>query len=160
MIQAPTYYSRVFDPQAFPKVVAAFVDKVRELAAHDPSIKAIAACGNSGVPVAAAASCLTGLSLIVVRKANEPLTHSGSRVTGYIGEGRYIIVDDLIDSGGTLRNIDESIRACRDGFPGTLEPAIVVLYQAGDYPRDPFIFRPDLRVDIVSIKPAIDGALR
>lgn len=150
MISVPSYYRKAFDPNTFQSTVKVLVEKVTEMVAKDPQIKAIAASGNSGVPVAAAAAFASGLALTVVRKKNEPLTHSATRVTGYIGPGKYIIVDDLISSGATMRHVVTSIDEFRSeevpSGAGYLEPAAIVLYS--DFWRYEMPFKLTERIEI------------
>jgi hypothetical protein len=124
----PSYTRAVFDRDEFPHLVERFAGFI----AKHPAITALAACGNSGVPLAAALAYKLGLGLIVVRKPHEQLTHDGKPVTGYAGPGKFLVVDDCIDSGDTVRHIVQSISSYGEnhgygvGFEAT--PYAIALY--------------------------------
>ena len=70
--------------------------------------QAIACCGLSGLLLGTAIADRLGLDLIVVRKKDDKSTHSSIVVEG-VAAGSYIIVDDLIFTGKTMKYIIESI---------------------------------------------------
>lgn len=74
----------------------------------------VAVTGKSGIALAFATLALVHFPIMVVRKAHEQ-SH-GNRVEGTNGHNvqRYIVLDDFVCSGQTLRNIREAI----EGYGG------------------------------------------
>lgn len=68
-------------------------------------------CGMSGAVFAPALTVLLGKQMIMVRKAKDyrPFTHSEFQVEGYRNVKRYIIVDDLVSTGDSVRRMAEKI---------------------------------------------------
>ena len=110
------YLGAALDPERRPGVLA-WLEKV--LGRLD--IDAIAFCGMSGALVAPAVAHELGLNLVMVRKHK---AHSASRVEGSRPIKRYVIVDDLVARGTTVRRI---LREVEEFSPGA-EPAALVLY--------------------------------
>jgi adenine/guanine phosphoribosyltransferase-like PRPP-binding protein len=83
---------------------------IRELAAalKGHQFDAIAFRGMSGALVAPSLALRLNKTLLMVRKDKE--THSYYQVEGDWAARRYVIVDDLIDSGETVATIFEQIR--------------------------------------------------
>lgn len=81
---------------------------VRFLDKHKIEYDTIAFRGMSGALYASALALATGKNLIMVRKSGAE-THSGYGVEGFADAQRYLIVDDLIDSGSTCRAIERGI---------------------------------------------------
>ena len=72
---------------------------------------AIACRGVSGLMIAAPVALLLDKPLIVVRKSIEG-SHSSFMVEGYLPRRlRYIIIDDFVETGDTIRQIIEEISA-------------------------------------------------
>lgn len=98
----------------------------------------IAVTGTSGVIMGAVVSALTGIPLIVVRKGTEK-SHSSYRVEGFAKPfGTYIILDDLIATGDTMKYIQNSIneRAPIDEAPIPMICLGVILYHGKDSEPD------------------------
>jgi len=74
---------------------------------HANKFDAIAVCGMSMALVAPTIADRLNKNLILVRKGGER-THSDLRVEG-VRDGRYIIIDDIIDTGDTLLRVTEQI---------------------------------------------------
>ena len=72
--------------------------------------EAIAFRGMSGALIAPTVALRLKKTLIMVRKP-ETVTHSRMRVEGDSGAKRYIIIDDLISTGDTVRQIQWDIKA-------------------------------------------------
>lgn len=73
---------------------------------------AIAFRGMSGALIAPVLSFLTGKPLLMVRKPKSVEDgHSFYRVEGYSAAKHYVIVDDLISSGDTIRQIKSLVRS-------------------------------------------------
>jgi adenine/guanine phosphoribosyltransferase-like PRPP-binding protein len=83
-------------------------------------IQAIAGRGVSGIVPAAVVSAAYGLDLIIVRKPRED-KHTTLNAQGPLKEVEsYVIVDDLIDSGLTIRRIIAAM--------GNRQPEAILLY--------------------------------
>ncbi len=97
----------VYDPEKLRDTVYRISCEIRELPTKP---KFIAVRGVSGVSIGAAVSYYTSIPLVVVRKDSEQ-THSNGTVQGlYELCGDYVIVDDLIDSGATVRAIARELK--------------------------------------------------
>lgn len=70
--------------------------------------KAIACRGFSGMIVAPLVAAEMQTHLIAVRKP-EKNNHSSRDLEGYVGGGGYAIIDDLIDTGATIREIHAAV---------------------------------------------------
>lgn len=80
---------------------------------------AIAFTGLSGAVLASAVALKLNKLLYCVRKQGEN-RHSDYDVEGPLGALRYIIIDDLIQTGGTLRRIIKQVRKHSADCPATL----------------------------------------
>ena len=119
----------VYDPEELRDVVYSISDEINKLATR-PAF--IAVRGVSGVSVGAAVSFHASIPLVVVRKSDEN-THSSGTVQGLDElHGSYVIVDDLIDSGATVRAIVNELESDCDNYNNSNEPIAVILYA----PRD------------------------
>lgn len=74
---------------------------------------AIAFTGLSGALLGSAVAMRLEKLLYCVRKVGEN-RHSDHEVEGPLGEFRYVIIDDLIHTGGTLRRIIRQVRQHSD----------------------------------------------
>jgi len=97
-----------------------------EAAIRDSNVEydAIAFMGLSGALIAPGVADRLGKPLIAVRK--EKSVHSPTQVEGYASGRRYIIVDDCVASGTTVRNIFEALQ--KAGSFAHYEPAGIFLY--------------------------------
>jgi orotate phosphoribosyltransferase len=107
-----SYLEVVFHPRRMQKVVSVFTEQLNELKKYT-DIDAIACQGFSGSSIATVLSYTTGIPLLYVRKEKED-THSYNSVEfPYVGFEKdkfiYVIVDDLIHSGRTVKNIQNEI---------------------------------------------------
>jgi adenine/guanine phosphoribosyltransferase-like PRPP-binding protein len=105
-------------PLLTPKRLKALVPKlVKNLKKRN--FDAIAFRGLSGAMIAPIVAMRLNKTLIAVRKGEK--AHSCHTVEGDIGAKSYIILDDLIDSGATVRAIVEGIKEeCNAEFVGFL----------------------------------------
>jgi len=128
MIQSE-YLLEVFDPLKFPKVLRRVRMKLRHT-----KYDAIAFRGMSGAAVAFPLAAMANKGLICVRK--EDSSHSPYLVEGLVGNDikRYVIVDDFINSGNTLRNIKQSIN--EEYSDKTLVPECVAIVFYKEYNPD------------------------
>lgn len=101
MIQS-SYLSEVFNPSTYTEVIRKVRMKLRNI-----KYDTIAFRGISGAAVAFPLAAATGKNLICVRKVNA--SHCHLNVEGCFVGKRYIIVDDFIISGDTLKEIKSSI---------------------------------------------------
>lgn len=96
------------------------------------SFDAIAFTGVSGALLAPPIARECGAGLILVRKAQDN-SHAGIALEGALDAETYIIVDDFVSSGDTVRNIIESITKniiqCRYSREARL-PRCVGIYEA------------------------------
>lgn len=104
-IVAPDYLEAPFTPRLREYMIKALIKAIKS---KFPKVSAIAARGNSGIPLASIIAHKLQLPLIAVRK-NES-RHDTRTMTGYVGEGTYVIVDDLISSGETIRAILDTVK--------------------------------------------------
>ena len=101
----------VYDPAKLRDTVYRISCEIDKLSSRP---KFIAARGISGVSIGAAVSYYTSIPLVVVRKDNQQ-THSTGIVQGLDHlHGDYVIVDDLIDSGVTVRVIAKELMLDND----------------------------------------------
>lgn len=121
----PSYTHKIFRPDEFRKLVLKAEKKL--LAIHQVTpFEAIAGTGNSAMPLLGALSYKMGVPMIAVRKDGEK-RHDDRNVNGRT-RSRYVIVDDLIDSGATVDRIVGEI-AKASSYTSTL--VAVVLYEQG-----------------------------
>src|SRR5271157_2919582 len=98
-------YSRaVLDTENLRKNIATLAKTAKAL-----DFDAIAFRGHSGSLLAAPLALKLKKSLILVRKPSED-SHSAFDVSGDVAAKRYLIVDDLICSGATVRSIVEEVK--------------------------------------------------
>lgn len=131
MIHSPSWNERVFSKYEFPKLCDEVERAVREVRMENWNLKSIAASGNSGVPVAAVVAHRLGLGLIVVRQKGTS-RHDSRDVNGWLENGSYVIVDDLIDSGKTIDRIIKRIHHVTYGSTKQPKPCTIVLHNAGE----------------------------
>jgi len=106
-IRVPGHYYNVFKShESLKERVAAVVKVLKDQCGQ---VDAIAVCGISGMALLGAVSYETGIPMTVVRKRHEDPCH-GYVLTGWLGSGRYVILDDLISSGATVNHVYETVR--------------------------------------------------
>ncbi len=103
------YTKPIWTPVLFQSLVDACALKLQDFANHT-SFDAIAGCGVSGLPILGALSYRLGIPMIAVRKPGE-VSHLPSKAQGLIYSSRYIVIDDLIETGSTIDNIIKSVNA-------------------------------------------------
>jgi len=106
IVHAVTYLKNVFDIASRKKIIRYAVAQLREVRETVP-FDAIAFRGLSGAILAPAIADKLGVGIIAIRKPTEQ-SHSFQKVEGY-RNCKYIIVDDLISSGATIRIIQDTI---------------------------------------------------
>lgn len=124
-----SYLSCIYHPQHFPQVVDATLKAARQVLETD-SYDTIAFTGMSGAGLAFILSHALGIPLMCARKKDDSSHFTNfnnkttSRCEGHVSIGRYLIVDDCISSGDTMRYI---IRSIKDICPNA-ECAAIILY--------------------------------
>lgn len=98
-----------------PSDLAGAVEKaVDTLTPHATEFDSIAVRGVSGVIVGAPVSILMGKPLIIVRKDDE-LSHAHNNArrvsNGRLAGRRYLVLDDFIITGATIREIEDQMTA-------------------------------------------------
>lgn len=104
------YFAAILNPVKLKKVVKQLSDNIKEFQ-KTTTIDAIAIRGMSGALIGGIVSHKLGIPLMCVRKGK---SHSDFKVEtylhGYKPEINYIIIDDLICSGGTIINIIKEVK--------------------------------------------------
>jgi hypothetical protein len=143
---SPDHTRYNFDPVLFKQLVDRSVDKIFKILKLHPDIGAFAACGHSGLMLMGALSYVTSIPQICVRKShdtNNDRSVGGGLVNGWLGCGKYMIIDDFICSGMTVErivmNIDATAKALNerirdDAFDSPLtvvhpRPVAMLLYK-------------------------------
>jgi adenine/guanine phosphoribosyltransferase-like PRPP-binding protein len=102
------YLESLLNPQVRKDTVKRVTKILKEFDKVRP-FDAIAVSGMSGALIGSTIADRLGKGIIVVRKEDDTSTHSWYKVEGAICE-RYIIIDDLIASGKTVRRIIDQIK--------------------------------------------------
>lgn len=133
---ASSHLRKVFDPATL-RIIAAETERLR--VEHGAAIVVVR--GLSGTLVASAMSAMFGTPFAVARKSNEVSHGSAVEVVAYSEAGEqkeyqdWIIVDDLIASGTTVKAIREAV----DNYaPSTIQGrcvGIVLYHWRGDRPE-------------------------
>ncbi len=120
------YLKRVYEPEEFKLMVEEMAARIRPYLAD---FDAIAFRGSSGAAIAYPLSFLLGKPLMHVRKPDN--SHSELTVEGFCGARNYIIVDDFVCSGSTLREIVIQVDAYTTGAGHPVpKPIHLFLYSA------------------------------
>lgn len=124
-----SYLSNVYDPARFPLTIKAVLRELRSLR-RKAGFDAIAFRGSSGAAAAYPAAGRLGCGLIHVRK---DMGHSFMEVEGAYDVDSYVIVDDFISNGDTVRSIVARVDH-NQGYRGTKPRPVlrgIVLYSDG-----------------------------
>ena len=105
IIQGASHTCHVLNHKARNKIIIKAVCDLRKIS---NSFDSIACCGTSGLMVVPQVAELLNKNILLIRKKDEKC-YSNFAIEG-ITPTRYIILDDLICSGGTVRHIQCSIR--------------------------------------------------
>jgi len=137
-----SYLGCIYHPQHFPQVVDATLKAARQVLETD-SYDTIAFTGMSGAGLAFILSHALGIPLMCARKKDDSshftefIRETDSRCEGHVSIGRYLIVDDCIASGDTMRYIIKSIKK----ISPAAECAAIILYATTidcAFDRNPF----------------------
>lgn len=107
MIIGSGYLDHVFNPEKLKQVVKLARKKMRQIHKAHP-FDTIAFTGVSGAALGFILSYDTGFPVLVVRKSGES-SHASYKVEGNHSVKRYLVVDDFIDEGNTIRRIVKRI---------------------------------------------------
>jgi orotate phosphoribosyltransferase len=118
-----SYLGRVYG-QGFLKLVPAAVARLKAFRRKHP-FDALAFTGSSGAALAFPLSYLMKLPLIHVRKSDK--NHYGGSIEGTVSSKRYVIVDDFIASGTTVRRI---LKAIKKEYKHPVEAVGIFLYDS------------------------------
>jgi len=107
----PGHTRALFEPKRLNVVVEYLVDQIKRLG----GIEAIACCGFSGIIPASIVANRLGIDIIAIRKQSEEsrANGDGDRCNTHPGRPvykRWVIVDDLISSGRTMRWIIRQVK--------------------------------------------------
>lgn len=133
---------KIYYLSKFTKLVPKALKKVREFRRKHP-FDAIAFTGSSGAALSYLLSYQLKVPLVCVRK-NGDGSHYRAPLEGVVGFKRYIIVDDLISSGNTIRRISNRIK--EDPRNKNSKLVGVVLYDDTDVWRKSIIDAPIVRI--------------
>ena len=97
------YLDHVFTPEKLKETVRLAKKKLRQIHKVNP-FDTIVFTGISGAALGFTLSYETGFPVAVVRKSGES-THSSYRIEGNCGTDRYLLLDDFIEGGHTIRRI-------------------------------------------------------
>ncbi len=113
-----TYYGRVFDPTSLGDIVNQSAARLADLEYDSLVVR-----GNSGLIVGAPLALAVNKPIGIVHKGDG---HTGPRYKGARAPGRYVIVDDFIESGATIRAItgDTTLQSRK------ASPVAILLYNA------------------------------
>lgn len=117
------YLGKVYGKE-FLTLVPQVVKKLRAIKKEHP-FDAIAFTGSSGAALAYPLSFLLKMPLIHVRKSNDNF-HYSRLIEGTISSKRYIIVDDFIETGKSIKRIIKSIN--QELKKSKAKPAAICLY--------------------------------
>lgn len=127
----PGYTGAVFETDRFQGLVDRLGIYLMALNKETP-FDVVAGTGNSGALLCAALSYKLGIPLITVRKEVE--SHcSGMTVTGHYLDSRYLIIDDLISSGKTMKRVVNEINRASSYTGRTSKCVGIVLYHRAHY---------------------------
>lgn len=116
------YLGKVYGKE-FLKLVPRTVKKVRAIRRRHP-FDAIAFTGSSGAALAYPLSYLLKVPLIHVRKGSSH--YSGGKIEGTISSKRYLIIDDFIETGASIRRVIKAVDSELDGA----KPVAICLYSS------------------------------
>jgi adenine/guanine phosphoribosyltransferase-like PRPP-binding protein len=105
------YLEEVYYLDRYHKMITSAVKTIRRFSKHT-HFDAIAFTGTSGAAIAYPLSLRLNKPLICVRKKKEK-SHYFGRIEGCVDAKSYIIVDDCVASGRTVKDIVSTISGCK-----------------------------------------------
>lgn len=141
------YSSRQYDSNRLRRTAQHLATELPRIMA-ETGADTIAVTGKSGLSLAFATLMLIDFPLTVVRKRNE-MSH-GNQIEGKDSHRvrHYLILDDFVDSGATVRNI-VSIVEERAEFSGCATPECVGVVTYAGSERRPVVIEGDRHVQII-----------
>lgn len=118
------YLGTVYEVNKFSRLVKKFATALKKFRLKNP-FDAIAFTGTSGAAIAYPISAMLKIPLICVRKDSR--NHYRHPIEGCITAERYVIVDDFISMGTTMKKITSTIKK---EMPDA-EPVAIFLYTSG-----------------------------
>lgn len=101
------YLNKIYETKKFKITVNKVVREIRKI--HKKTkINAIAFTGSSGAALAYPVSYITGIPLLCIRKSTKD-NHYRNRLEGHVNPKNYIIIDDIIATGRTVKSIRKAI---------------------------------------------------
>lgn len=122
----PWYHETCFSAATLRETAKAVAETLARLKSYFPELQAVAGSGHSGSVLVGALSATTDFNPILVRKEGEIQVAGGGQVSGMLGEFDYVIVDDLVSSGSTVRRIVSKIKETAKKA-GVTEPRCVAI---------------------------------
>lgn len=107
------YLNSVYEPERFKETVKSTVKRIRQFIKKNGRFDAIAFTGTSGAALAYIVANKLNVGLICVRKGDN--SHYRGKVEGMRNANQYIIIDDFIDSGKTIKTIIGSVKKFSPG---------------------------------------------
>lgn len=123
----PDWLKPIHDPRELRRVVNLIVSEIGKL---NPKPQFIAVRGVSGTAIGGAVSLVSDLPLVVVRKTDDDshAKHYGIAQGLRGNSGPYVIIDDLVDTGKTVKAIINAIDDDFDSDVNKRECIAVILY--------------------------------
>jgi orotate phosphoribosyltransferase len=103
----PAYSSTLFNSRKLRDVASKVAQVLDRIQAKHGSCH-VAVTGKSGIAMAFAVSMLTDIQILTVRKDSE--TSHGSKFEGCGTVRRYVVLDDFVDTGDTIRRVVRDVR--------------------------------------------------
>lgn len=122
------YLRPVYEVDQYKVIVKKFTAAIKKFRLKN-YFDAIAFTGTSGAAMAYPVSAMLGIPLICVRK--DRLCHYNHLIEGCVTADRYVIVDDFISGGTTMKKITDEIR---NNMPNA-KPVAIFLYTTSGYNR-------------------------
>lgn len=128
---APEYTRQVFDHKSLKALVRQMLPRVRKLK-KALKFNTLAVCGHSGIVIGSIISYRTGIPLLIVRKTGDKCNDS-HEINGQIpSKCKYLIIDDLIDTGRTIRRIIKKIKSAT--YKETIPVGILLYFRRYSIP--------------------------
>lgn len=123
------YLRSIFHRDQFTKVIEQLAENIK---ASGVEFDTIVFRGSSGALVCPTLAMKLDKEMLLVRKADN--NHSCYQLEGYVGAKRFIVVDDLICSGGTINEIFNKVRNDGNEYPIATAPCagIFLYHHYGD----------------------------
>lgn len=138
MIDVAEHLKKIFNSRQYARSISVLCDGISR---SKINFEFIAFRGYSGSMIAPAVAHKLNKQMCLIRKGSEK-RHSARLIEGFVG-GRYIIVDDLISTGNTIRQIIKSLNS-RSGKEWNCSESTCVgvfLYDTDYYKSEGFLYK-------------------